>query len=454
LNNRPSVLIPDDHDVYQGNIWGSGGNATTNTTAGGYTMNPDWVNVVQRTQTSHLPDPYDPRPIEQNISVYYTPLVYGRVSFAVIEDRKWKNGPKEVEPAGSIPLSEADLLGERQLAFLKDWAQDWSGCDMKAVLSQTPLDQCHTHGGGSGSGNLNQSKDSNGWPPPARDAAIREIRKGFAFMCAGDNHLPTIAHQGIDDWEDSGVSFSVPSIASGFPRKWEPSSDPDKTLTPGGPDYGMENLNRVDDPEYLGRYTSNHGHPLTMVAAANPIVWGGNTPGDIRLLADKASGFGLVRFNKDTRETTIECWRIDGDLADPNTGQFTDWPLTIGQMDNYGRQAVAYLPTLAIPFGNDPVVQIIEDSSKEIVYTLRIQGTEFRPKVFAYGTYTVHVDNGTNKITMTGINAIAREVSKTVLVTEANVSGPDGQPDDKVDLYDFAKLAQDWQGQKKGSDTP
>ena len=91
-----------------------------------------------------------------------------------------------------------------------------------------------------------------------------------------------------------------------------------------------------------------------------------------------------------------------------------------------------------------PVVQIMDESNREIVYTIRIKGSEFRPKVFAYGTDTIHVDKGTNKITMTGIEALAPENPKMILVTEANVSGPDGQPDDRVDLYDFAKLTEDW----------
>ncbi len=47
---------------------------------------------MERTETSHLPDPYDPRPLQQGIHRYHTDLVYGRVSFAVLEDRKFKTG--------------------------------------------------------------------------------------------------------------------------------------------------------------------------------------------------------------------------------------------------------------------------------------------------------------------------------------------------------------------------
>ena len=103
MKEIPAVAIPDDHDVYQGNIWGAGGRHTEpygdeGQDKGGYTMPAQFVNTVQRTQTSNLPDPADPTPIEQGILVSYTDIVYGGVSFAVIEDRKWKSAPAVVIP--------------------------------------------------------------------------------------------------------------------------------------------------------------------------------------------------------------------------------------------------------------------------------------------------------------------------------------------------------------------
>jgi hypothetical protein len=60
-------------------------------------------------------------------------------------------------------------------------------------------------------------------------------------------------------------------------------------------------------------------------------------------------------------------------------------------MENYGRKASAYLPTLNIAGMTDPVVQVIDEVMDEIVYTLRIQGSSFRPKVFREGKYTIVV---------------------------------------------------------------
>ena len=45
-----------------------------------------------------MPDPFDPTPIERGIGVYYTDLTIGRVSFAIIEDRKFKTGPLGLLP--------------------------------------------------------------------------------------------------------------------------------------------------------------------------------------------------------------------------------------------------------------------------------------------------------------------------------------------------------------------
>ena len=61
--------------------------------SGGYKMVPRWVNMVQRLQTAHLPDPFDSAHVFQDIGVYYTDLQWGGISYAILEDRKWKSAP-------------------------------------------------------------------------------------------------------------------------------------------------------------------------------------------------------------------------------------------------------------------------------------------------------------------------------------------------------------------------
>ena len=52
--NRPTITIPDDHDVFQGNVWGEGGRKTKRDHFGGYVHPAEFVKMVERTQTSHL----------------------------------------------------------------------------------------------------------------------------------------------------------------------------------------------------------------------------------------------------------------------------------------------------------------------------------------------------------------------------------------------------------------
>ena len=105
--DRPTVTIPDDHDVYHGNIWGAGGKRAVKTEvysaqdSGGYKMPARFVNAVHATQTGHLPAPVDPEPIEQGISVYFTSLDWGGASFAILDDRMFKSSPSVTVPGAT-----------------------------------------------------------------------------------------------------------------------------------------------------------------------------------------------------------------------------------------------------------------------------------------------------------------------------------------------------------------
>ena len=381
--------------------------------AGGYVMHRDFVNAVQRTQTSHHPDPFDPTPIQQGISVYYGDMLYGRVSFAVLEDRKFKSGPKgtvatwegrpdhvtdpNLDPK-SLDKPGLTLLGRRQLRFLNHWAADWTGADLKAVLSQTIFCNLANYHGGNKMF-LVADLDSNGWPQAGRNRALRAIRRGFAFMYAGDQHLPSIVQHGIDDYNDAGYSFCVPSTAAGYPRSWRPDLE-------GRP---VRNRAAAGGPN-TGEYLDGLGNRLTVHAIGNPAA--NNRPGVLNRLHDKSSGYGIVRFNTRTRDITMECWRLQIDAANHKPGdQFPGWPKTINLRDNYGRKAHAHLPAIEVTGMNNPVVQVIDESDGSVVYTLRITGTSFRPKVFKDGTYTVKVgEPGENKVkTFKGIKSGAGE---------------------------------------------
>ncbi|MHC4167432.1 MAG: hypothetical protein ACYSWQ_10780, partial [Planctomycetota bacterium] len=416
IRNIPTVSIPDDHDVGQANLWGQGGRPSYTRAGhdGGYAAPVEYVKEVERAQTSHLPDPFDPTPIERGIGVYYTDLTIGRVNFAIIEDRKFKTGPAGLLPDNGwrpsrpdhiskpgydpigLDVPEARLLGERQLKFLRHWAADWRDCDMKAVLSQTIFaGGAHIHGK---IGNrLLVDLDSNGWPQTGRNNALKEFRKAFALMIAGDQHLATIIHHGVNNWNDSGYSMCVPSIANLYLRWWAPE-EPGRNREPGA-------------PEYTGEFLDGLGNKVTMLAVANPSPE--RNGGD--KLTTRAAGFGVVKFNVKTRKITMECWPRNVDITDPATRQYPGWPRTIDQQDNYARLPVAYLPTIEVSGMKNPVVQVIDESDDEIVYTLRIKGTSFRPQIFKTGKYTIKVgQQGTRRWrTLRGIQSIDMDKTET-----------------------------------------
>ncbi len=421
LRDRPAVSIPDDHDVFHGNVWGNSGKAagegktkSDRQDTGGYLMPPEFVKMVDRTQTSHLPDPYDPAPVKQGIGVYYCEMNYAGISFAILEDRKFKSAPKPMLPKAEIwngwpqnekfdAVKDADapgavLLGERQLKFLNNWSADWSNNTwMKVVLSQTIFSNVATlpirarsdavvprlrilpPGEYPENDNPVSDMDSNGWPQTGRNKALREMRRGFAFHIAGDQHLGSTIQYGIEDWKDAGFAVCVPAISNIWPRRWCPS-------IPGE--------NRKDGaPRYAGDYKDGFGNFMTVHAVSNP-YFTGKKPSR---LYDRATGYGIVRLNRKTRDITIECWPRWVDPAGENAEQYSGWPVKINQMDNYGRKAAAWLPTVEVTGINNPVVQVIDESKNETIYTLRINGSSFRPKVFKTGSYTINVgEKGTD----------------------------------------------------------
>jgi len=403
--DRPTVTIPDDHDVGQSNLWGAGGKRSNRESGddGGYFQSVDYVRQVERAQTSHLPDPFDPTPIDRGIGVYFTDLNVGGVSFAILEDRKFKSSPAGLVPdrggridhvTGSFDPTDYDhpdavLLGKRQLAFLRHWATDWRNTEMKAVLSQTIFcGGAHVHGG---VGRLVADLDSNGWPQAGRNRALEEMRKAFAVHIAGDQHLGTVFQHGIDQQGDAGYSFCVPSIANFYLRWWAPE-EPGKNRKAGAPDY-------------TGEHRDGLGNRVICHAAANPQQ---QHPLPGKALNTFAAGFGVIDFDKKNREITFHCWPRNVDVT--VAAEYPGWPITIAQRDNFGKAAVAYLPELIVEGTERPVVQVVEEKTGNILYTLRIGGTRFQPWVFAPGSYTVRVAKTSlvpvsNQKVLTGLTA-------------------------------------------------
>ncbi|MPR36001.1 alkaline phosphatase D family protein [Salmonirosea aquatica] len=414
----PCITIPDDHDVYHGNVWGEGGKAAIpegsayiRQDSGGYKMHPDWVKMVDHTQTSHLPDPYDPTPVKQGIDVYYTHWNWGPLSFAIIEDRKFKSAPKNIFPAAAgiqngfitnldfkderyLSAPQAELLGPRQEKFLQEWVTDWKhGARMKILLSQTNFCTLATlpknSTGDSAVPTLpipkpgeyvegdypTRDMDSNGWPHSKRNKAVDIIRRGFALHLAGDQHIGSVIRYGVDTHDDAGFAFAGPALNNIFPRRWWPTLPANHEPLPG-------------QPAYTGRFEDGFKNKITVHAAASPRLTGLRPA----IIHDRATGYGIVKIDPEDRQITFECWKRSADPANPTAdSQYDGWPITVNQYDNYGRKPYAYLPQVEVNDQTNAVVQVVNETTNEIEYTLRIKGNSFRPPVFEKGKYTVRV---------------------------------------------------------------
>jgi hypothetical protein len=315
------------------------------------------------------------------------------VSFAIIADRMFKTGPENLvntwegrpdhmkDPnydVSKLDHPDAILLGERQLNFLEEWAQDWQGADMKCVLSATIFANLANYHGREQMF-IQADMDSNGWPQTGRNKALDVIRRGFGFMYAGDQHLTSIVHHGIDTHGDAGFSFCVPSIAAGYPRSWRPDVE------------GRPVKNRIGGMANTGDYEEGFGNKVTVYAIGNPEKE--NRKPVLEKLHDKASGHGLVTFKKSSGDIKMECYKLLFDANKPVADdQFPGWPRSIKAMDNYGKKAAEFLPQFEVSGTEKPVFQIIDESTKEVLYTVRSLESKFKPKVFKKGgTYTVVV---------------------------------------------------------------
>ena len=317
LRDRPSVILPDDHDVFQGNLWGHGGRKLPASekknawTLGGYIMPGDWVNAVEKTNVGHLPDPAVDMTLPIGIKPYFTSMNYGGVGFAILEDRKFKTGPMSLPEAERKDGQGASLLGKEQEAFLKEWADDWPGHQMKCALSQTIFCTAATHTNHT----LKRTRtyfDSGAWPKAARNRAVRVLGDCNALAIHGDQHLGVLLRHGVDDFDDAGYAFMVPGTANGFPRAWWPG------VNKGVPQPGQD---------FTGKFHDDAGHPIHVLAVGNPEPGSNLLPKSEAPMVigyRKGSGYGMVEFDRINKTAKISMYRL-GDKEE----MFQGFPKTI-----------------------------------------------------------------------------------------------------------------------------
>lgn len=309
IRNTPCVVMVDDHDVFQGNLWGEGGAALPTgapVTAGGYANAPAWINVVQRVQCGHNPDPVDPRPVARGITVYFTTFTYGGVDFLVMEDRKFKTGSDQKDPAGNpIPTGSLQLLGPRQEALLGQVADGATGRP-RVVLTQSMYACLET----ASNGKPLKTKDSHGWPPAAKARALASIKAMGGVILSGDTHLAALVRH-----SEGPVQFSGPAGSSTYARWFEPAAPlPNPGTLP-----------------YTGDFVDGFGNRLRVEAVANPHVsqatwlaaYGSHAFGDRAL---KEEGYGVLRVDLPRRRHIFEAWRWDVNPSAPGARQIPGWP--------------------------------------------------------------------------------------------------------------------------------
>ena len=317
LRDRPSVILPDDHDVFQGNIWGHGGRPLPKSekknawTLGGYLMPGDWINAVEKTNAGHLPDPAVDMTLPIGIKPYFTQLNYGGIGFAILEDRKFKTGPLSLPEPERVDGVGASLLGDEQEAFLERWSKEWSDQHMKCALSQTIFCKAATHTNQT----LKRSRgyfDSGAWPKAARNRTVRILGDCNALAIHGDQHLGVLLRHGVDDFDDAGYAFMVPGTANGFPRAWWPG------VNKGLPQPGQD---------FTGRFQDDAGHPIHVLAVGNPEPGSNLLPkseGPMEVGYRKGSGYGMVAFDRKNQTATVSLYRLGN-----KEEMFPGFPMTI-----------------------------------------------------------------------------------------------------------------------------
>ncbi|HBF23293.1 MAG TPA: hypothetical protein DDW23_05690 [Planctomycetes bacterium] len=349
--DRPTIIVPDDHDVFHGNLWGAGGiraiggKGLRDQDAGGYRMPASFVNVVHRTQTGHLPPTQVSPVIGDGITTWSTAFSWGGVDFCVISDRMWKSSPTMAVPEGQFrngwaqkdgfnpkeaDVPGAHLLGEEQEALLAHWGTQTSKRNWtKMVLSQSPFACLHTLPGKPKSDNGIPSLvvpkpgemppddspvmdgDSNGWPQTARRKAVDLLAQADALHLTGDQHLGSVAWYGSQHFRDGTVAFTTPAMANTFPRRWMPSQE-------GG-------NRRPKSPTWTGDFHDGFGNKVTVLAVANPIDEGRKP----ELLFNRAPGYGIVRLNPSKHTVRLEAWPRWANPKNPDE-MFPGWPVLLG----------------------------------------------------------------------------------------------------------------------------
>ena len=276
LRDRPVVTIPDDHDVGQANLWGENGKQAT-TPRGHRRL---FLSGRVRQHGAALPDMAPARSAgpkadrARDRSLFHAACASAASTSRSLEDRKFKSGPEGKIPKmgprpdhindptydrAAVDLPGLELLGDRQLAFLNAWGQDWSGSQMKCVLSQTAFcGAVHLHG----------TPRIACWPTRLQRLATDRTQPGACRRSAVPGRPICAA---TSTWRSSSSTASA-SSATGRTRL--PARRSSTRSTGAGGTRSTSSRGAARSPEsplpWTGDYFDGLGNRITMLAYANP----------------------------------------------------------------------------------------------------------------------------------------------------------------------------------------
>lgn len=440
LNRKmPAIVITDSKDYYQTKLWGESGKKAPvqpldsfphryknkeyywPTDQGGFIMPPDFVKLVEKTQVSHLPKPYDTTFLKNDISPYYTELNFAGISFAILEGRKFKTSPQtalpEQKPINGYPLfwetpdeyldkEFAKLFGQKQQEFLQQWSKNWNNALIKIAIVQSDFadiasypDSLHNQftyplfypyekeARNERREILSKNMLVNAWPQNKRNKTIETLRKCYAFSISGGSNLGRLTHHGIDKTADAIYNFTPPPLVNKVPERWSPPPLPRRKA------WNKDLYNR-----------DGFGNKVKVMRLANQKYNNQKT-------YKPFSAYGIVTIDVCKQNITTDCIAADSNFIE-------GWPVSFSIWDNYTIRDKYYLPQIEISGTKNPVlIEVFDDRYNTLIHRIRTKYKTIRLRVPHNRKYKIIVSIAENNslITKNEVRAV-KESDKSKLM--------------------------------------
>ena len=366
--NIPTIMLPGQRDLYRRPLQVADKQRTGQTALASHHRPASFINMVQKSQTGHLPVPYDPAPNRWGIPAFYTNLQYGGLDLAIVETNKFREKDSNQTPKPQkATTGRTGALGQRQLYFLKDWTHSWKGAHIKAVISQSSITDQKILPASSGKGFASEGKTpamsaQENQPDPEWKEALEIIRMAHALMITSGQSAAYAIHQGIHQKGDAGFEFGIPPFSC-----------------------------------YINQTFTDTLH-LSDTTAHNP-----------------ETGYGIITFDISHQKIELSAW---AGSTDPEEGKpYPEWPVSLGVEDNYLQHPVGFLPEIITRgLNHKPVYKLYRDNDPELIYAKRAKDSLFRPAVYDQSVYTLVLGSPEENKMDTLRNLVPVELKKQIIL--------------------------------------